>query len=266
MPEASPNRRAPPGLEALVACLGFFTRLPTPAGAAAMDWSAHAWAAPLAGVVVGAVGAAALLVAAALGLPPLVGAALGVAALVLATGGLHEDGLADLADGFGGGASRERKLEIMRDSRIGAFGALALGLSLILRVAALAALLAHGVGFAAAALLFCGAASRAGVLLPLHWLAPARPSGLGADAARLPAAALAGALGVALAASVALGLAALGVPRALFALALALAAAAGICALARRQIGGQTGDVAGAAQQAAEVAALCGLLIGLGNA
>ena len=64
----------------------------------------------------------------------------------IVAGALHEDGLADVADGFGGGATRERKLEIMRDSRIGAFGAAALALSLILRVAALGALLERGIG------------------------------------------------------------------------------------------------------------------------
>ena len=59
-----------------------------------------------------------------------------VLALVLTTGALHEDGLADLADGFGGGATREAKLAILRDSRIGSYGAIAIGLSLILRVVA----------------------------------------------------------------------------------------------------------------------------------
>ena len=61
-----------------------------------------------------------------------------LAALVLLTGGFHEDGLADTADGFGGGRTRERKLEIMRDSRIGSYGALALVLSVGIRAAALA--------------------------------------------------------------------------------------------------------------------------------
>ena len=129
-----------------------------------------------------AIGALALGLADRLGLPPLVCAGLAVGALVIVTGALHEDGLADVADGFGGGATRERKLEIMRDSRIGAYGAAALALSLILRVAALSALLDHGLGAAAAGLILAGAASRAAALAPLALLPAARADGLGAGA------------------------------------------------------------------------------------
>ena len=81
-----------------------------------------------------------------LGLPPLLRGGLATAALVAFTGALHEDGLADVADGFGGGATRTRKLEIMRDSRIGAYGAIAIALALILRVGALTAALDGGSG------------------------------------------------------------------------------------------------------------------------
>ena len=73
-------------------------------------------------------------------LTPLVSAVLSTAVTVLLTGGFHEDGLADLADGLGGSSDRERALEIMRDSRIGAFGAMALGLALLGKVALLALL------------------------------------------------------------------------------------------------------------------------------
>lgn len=244
------------------ACLGFFSRL---AGATpALDWRRQIWAAPLAGAALGAISALALLIAHALGLPSLVCAALALGALIAASGGLHEDGLADVADGFGGGTDKAAKLAIMRDSRIGAFGALALGLSLILRVGALSALLDHGAGFAAAGLLGAAVASRAVVLAPFVWLAPARSHGLGVGLARLPAQTLWRASAAALAICLLLGLAQLGVWRALAALALAFAAGAGLCALARRQIGGQTGDVGGAAQQLSEIAFLCGLLIGLG--
>jgi adenosylcobinamide-GDP ribazoletransferase len=197
-----------------------------------------------------------------LSLPPLICAALAVSALVIVAGGLHEDGLADVADGFGGGATRDRKLEIMRDSRIGAYGAAALALSLILRIAALAALLERGLGEAAAALVLAGAVSRAFALLPLALLAPARPEGLGAGAGRLEMGAARAAGIVALIVAALLGFCALGVGRAILGLVLALLAALTITAIARRQIGGQTGDVAGAAQQLAEIACLCGLLIG----
>ena len=84
------------------------------------------WAAPVAGAVVGLVAGAAFAVAAWFGLPPSLSAIVALAAAILVTGSLHEDGVADIADGFGGGNTRERKLEIMRDSRNGTFGVVAL--------------------------------------------------------------------------------------------------------------------------------------------
>jgi len=252
--------------EDVVDALRFFTRLPLPASRG-FDFARIAWAAPVAGAAVGLIGAVALAAAAALGLPPFVAAALAIAAMVGVTGALHEDGLADVADGFGGGATRERKLAIMRDSRIGSFGAAALMLSLMLRAGALSAALAHGVWGAAAALVLAAAVSRAGALAPLATLAPARPDGAGAAAAKgLAPPGFAACCGVAAAIALGLGLAALGLGLALAALVAAALGAAAMTALAQRQIGGQTGDVAGAAQQAAEIAAWCGLLIGWSDA
>jgi adenosylcobinamide-GDP ribazoletransferase len=252
----------------LVACLRFFSRLPLPS--AGVDQSSHAMPdlsrvarmVPIAGAVLAAAGAVALWLAHALGLPPLICAALAVGVLVIAAGALHEDGLADVADGFGGGVTRERKLEIMRDSRIGVYGAVALALALVLRIAAVSALLEHGLATAVAGLVLAGAASRAAMLLPLALLAPARTDGLGAGVGRLEAGGALAAGATALVLAVMLGLSVLGFARALLALALALATAWTMTAIARRQIGGQTGDVAGAAQQLAEIACLCGLLIG----
>lgn len=91
---------------------------------------------PLVGLVVGAIGATVLIVLAqALPLP--VAVLLSMAATILATGAFHEDGLADAADGLGGGLTRERALEIMRDSRIGTYGAVTLGLTLAIKAAVL---------------------------------------------------------------------------------------------------------------------------------
>ena len=248
--------------------LRFFSRLPTPSRAAeietgaGLDLAEIAWATPIAGALIGALGAIALGLAVLLDLPPFLGAAFAVATLALATGALHEDGLADVADGFGGGPTRESKLAIMRDSRIGAFGTVALILSLMMRVGALAALMRSGFGVAAASLMLAGAASRAGALVPLGLLPPARADGAGASAGRLETKHLIAAGLAVVGVAFLLGLAALGVARALFACVLAAAASLGMSALARRQIGGQTGDVAGATQQIAEIACLCGLLIG----
>jgi adenosylcobinamide-GDP ribazoletransferase len=244
--------------------LRFFTRLrvgESTAGAT-LDIDRIAWAAPVAGVVVGLIGALVLALTARLGLPLLLRAALATAAIVATTGALHEDGLADVADGFGGGATRARKLEIMRDSCIGAYGAIALALALILRVGALAAALDGGFWRASLSLMVVAALSRAAALTPLALLPPARIDGAGAAAGRLDLNALAAAWGCALVIAVTLGLVALGLAHALLAALMSGAGALAMVAMARRAIGGQTGDVAGAAQQCGEIAAWCGLLIG----
>lgn len=226
------------------------------------DFARIAWAAPLAGGIVGLIGAFAMLVGHILALPPALGGTLAVAGMALATGALHEDGLADVADGFGGGTTREAKLEILRDSRIGAYGALALGLSLFLRITALAAAQRGGVGFAAAALVLAEAAARAAALFPLAWLPPARADGAGASVGRLSLSAVRAAAFTTLALGVMLGVLGLGLWRALSSLVLAGGAAYGVAALARRQIGGQTGDVAGATASVVEIMTLIALLIG----
>src|SRR5258708_3625571 len=99
----------------------FSTRFPIPHATSigGADIARAGWALPLVGVLIGLIGAFAYGIAFRFNLPPLVGAALAITATLAATGCLHEDGLADTFDGFGGGSDRERKLEIMRDSRIG---------------------------------------------------------------------------------------------------------------------------------------------------
>src|ERR1700679_2841440 len=119
--------------------VAFLTRLPFGQGTAGAqtDIARASWAFPIAGVIVGLIGGGVYALAYRLGLGVWPAAALCVAATLAVTGCLHEDGLADTADGFGGGATRERKLEIMPDSRLGAFGGTALALSLLLRARAL---------------------------------------------------------------------------------------------------------------------------------
>jgi adenosylcobinamide-GDP ribazoletransferase len=247
--------------------LGFFTRLPFARGEhGPFDLNRIAWAAPVAGALVGLVGSGVLAATEGLGLPKLLGASLATAALVAVTGALHEDGLADTADGLGGGATRARKLDIMRDSRIGAYGAVALSLALILRVGALAAALKGGYWSASASLILVAAVSRAGALAPLAFLDPVRADGAGAAAGRLDPTAFAAACGVALLIALAAGLLATGLGRALGAAAGSAVGAGAMAAVAWRQIGGQTGDVAGAAQQSGEIGAWCGLLIGQSTA
>ncbi len=217
---------------------------------------------PVAGLVVGACGAVPLAIGSAAGLPSSVVATLAIGGLVASTGGLHEDGLADTADGFGGGASRERKLAIMRDSRIGSYGVLAIGLALLCRVAAVAALLDRsGLGAAATAILASAAVSRMLSLLPMLILPAARPDGLGHSVGR--PAAQAAQMGLALAAVIGIALpawAGLSLWHGVLACAVAALAALIVVSIARRHIGGHTGDVAGASQQASEIGFLLALL------
>ena len=233
----------------LKVALSFSTRLPlTPGSAVAgSDLARAVWALPIAGACVGLFGALAYWLVARAGLPPLPAAALSIAATMLATGCLHEDGLADVADGFGGGTTRERKLEIMRDSRIGTYGVCALALSLLLRAGALASLVQPAqVTFA---LIAAHVGARAIVPAFMWFVPPARREGLSADAGR-PAAAsvIVGALLGAIWVGVGLGPA-----PGLIALVLVLVAAAIMARLSMRQIDGQTGDVLGALEQIAEI-------------
>src|SRR5258708_3077095 len=178
-----------------IAAAGFLTRLPV-AGFATAETGLLARsmrAFPVVGIVVGRPGWAAFAIAAALGLPATIGALLAVAATVLTTGALHEDGLSDTADGFGGGEDRAGKLAIMRDSRSGAYGVLALVFSVALRGAALAALTSPRAG---AALVSAHAVSRAGMPVIMRWLEPARSDGLGASVGQPDDAAIGWGLGI----------------------------------------------------------------------
>ena len=220
--------------------------------------SAVAWAFPVAGLIVGTTGAMVLYGALHLGLPPQIAAGLALATGVLATGCLHEDGLADVADGFGGGRDPEHKLAIMRDSSIGSYGTLALLLVVGLRWQAMAALGDVTALQAAFALLAIAVASRAVLPVALLTMPAARPDGLGRSASGASAiqAAVAVTLGAGALVLLLGGAAALAVGLAITAAALLVAA------LALRQIGGQTGDVLGLMQQTADV---CGwiTLVGL---
>jgi adenosylcobinamide-GDP ribazoletransferase len=205
------------------------------------------WALPVAGLLVGLAGAAAYAIANRLGLTPTMAALLALATTILVTGALHEDGLADTADGLGGGRTRERKLEIMRDSRIGTYGACALILSFGLRASALAAI---GSPWAVTlALVSAHAAARAGVPAFMSLVKPARPDGLSAGAGSPPgrSVAIAFALG-----TLCLALA-LGPGKALVGLVLLSLGGLILARLAIRQVGGQTGDILGAFEQLGEI-------------
>ena len=242
----------------LFIALRFFSRLPVPTTRREIELGASGLAdavplVPLAGAIIGLVPALVLAASRAAGLPSIVAALLAVASLVLVTGALHEDALADCADGFGGGATRERKLAIMRDSRIGAYGACALVLSIALRATALAAAIDSSAGRAALMVIAAAAVSRTLSLLPLALLPPARTDGVGAA---VPAGwqSVGLALLVAIIGSAVVLTFVASPIRIVAADLLAVGTVLALCRLAFSQIGGHTGDVAGAAQQLAEVA------------
>lgn len=244
-------------------CWGFFTRIALPqrwtAGYKALPLAQAVRAFPLAGLGIGLIGGGILMLASTIGLHPLASALIALAAVAGLTGALHEDGLADVADGFGGGATREEKLDIMRDSRIGTYGVMALIFAVGLKAALLSSLM--GAGSAALALATAHVVSRG--LLPwvMIYIAPARDEGLGADAGRpnnddtLTATFLSMLFAVLL-----LG-AWTGILAVVLALSLATVALGAVAFIAKRQIGGYTGDVLGAAQQMAEIAVLLAIVI-----
>ncbi|WP_338307463.1 MULTISPECIES: adenosylcobinamide-GDP ribazoletransferase [unclassified Bradyrhizobium] len=232
--------------------VSFVTILPVASSKPAADGAVAraTWALPVAGLLVGLAGAFVYKVAIRFGLTPNIAALLALAITALITGALHEDGLADTADGLGGGRTRERKLEIMRDSRIGTYGVCALILSFGLRWSALAAI--ADPLLVAFALCAAHAAARAGVPAFMSLVPPARPDGLSASAGSPPgrSVAIAFALG-----TLALALA-LGPGKALVGLIVLSLAGLLLARLAVRQIGGQTGDILGAFEQIGEILVL----------
>lgn len=234
---------------------GFLTRLPVfrllppDLDRPVRNLSTVAWAFPVVGLIVGVCAGASLMMAHALGLHPLVSALIALAVGVALTGALHEDGLADVADGFGGGADTDGKLTIMRDSAIGTYGMLALVFSVGIRAAALAGM--PGAGTAAMSLIAAACVSRALVVGVMTGMPAARKDGLGASAGKPETGTFLTAFAIAAVAAFVLSGAS-----AWILLAAGGLATLALMALAKQQIGGQTGDVLGASQQSSEITIL----------
>jgi len=242
--------------------LQFFTRLPVPRWVGYQpEWlNQSARHFPVVGALVGGVGAAVLW--AALWLFPMpVAVLLSMAATVLLTGAFHEDGLADTCDALGGAVSRERALEIMKDSRIGSYGAVGLFLVLGLKLVTLSALPAPWVF---AALILAHTASRAAAVALIRWLPYA---GDLAHAKAKPLAQRISGPGLAVAWSWVLVVGGLLLawngawwPAVLGGIGLALLCAMASAVWLKRRLGGMTGDTLGATQQLSEVLVLLGCL------
>ncbi len=208
--------------------------------------AATAWAFPLVGLLVGGLCAIGYGLAVAIHLPPALATLAAIATGLVVTGAIHEDGVADTADGLGGGRDRIRKLAIMRDSHVGSYGILALILSLAMRGVCIATVGAPVI--IACALIALAAASRAAMVVALFAMPTARSDGLGQAASEvgLPRCAVAVVLGL---------IALVALTAAWPVVAITMVGAGVVLAwLAWRHIGGQTGDVLGAIQQLTEIA------------
>jgi adenosylcobinamide-GDP ribazoletransferase len=258
MPQETDNSNTGPAVlqdwwDDFRAAAGFLTRLPMRASDSSGSLAQASRAFPLVGLLVGAVSALIYAIAVNLGLTALLSAGLAVAAGLIITGALHEDGLADFADGLGARGDSTAKLAAMRDSHIGVYGTLALILAILLHVVAIAALALPGE--VAAALIAAHAGSRA--LLPwvMQRFAQARTDGLAVAAGRPGQAPVFFALGLG-----ALALLILAGPARGIAAAGAACLSLLLAPLARRLLGGMTGDVLGAIEVVARLAILLALV------
>jgi adenosylcobinamide-GDP ribazoletransferase len=253
----------------------FFTRIPLSTRVA--NWAgftpemlcASAAHLPGVGILVGLIAATVLagvvIFAAATPYTPVVAASLSTAATVLLTGAFHEDGLADVADGLGGGRDKEQALRIMKDSRIGVFGAVALVLALVLKIGLVASLSTWGWEFAGAALTAGHVFSRAGALVPIKLL-PYISGDSVSKSKPLAEAITAGALGVAAAWVCAVAASLVAMDRLHAAdigacMAASTLATAWMVNLFRRRLQGFTGDCLGATQQVCELTCYLSLLL-----
>lgn len=249
----------------IVRSVGFLSRIPMPGRFfAGHDGSLGraVRAFPIAGVLIALPPAALFATLLAGRAEPLLAALLALALQTVLTGALHEDGLSDTADGIGGGRDRETALRIMKDSRIGSYGAVALILSFATRAAALAAL-ADVVTPTVAALAMLGGAALSRAAMVWHWslLAPARSDGVAASAGMPELAPTA----IALASGAALALVFMLPAMSFLATLMAMALSTGTAFLFTRyisaRIGGHTGDTIGATQQLTEIMSLTALAL-----
>jgi len=228
--------------------IGFFTRFPVPMDdqTAKRPLSEASWAFPIAGLVVGICGGTVIAFGAGLNLPPLVLAFLAIGAMICLTGALHEDGLADCADGLWSGNDSETRLAIMHDSRIGAFGVIALVLILGLKAAAIAHLLIYaGTWNSVLALLAAASLSRGALPCVMRATPLAGERGRAADAGNPDQQGMLLAAGF----SVLICLLCLGFGITVFSILVGGGLCAAFAIIATKRIGGYNGDVLGTQQQ-----------------
>lgn len=226
-----------------------------------IDLSSCVWAFPLVGVSLGLLAGLVYYFCWIIGLSSLLAALASISALVLFTGGLHEDGLADLADGFGGGRDSEHALTIMRDSTLGTYGTLALILIIGGRVGAVSQIGTTEPGFVISALISAACLSRTCCLLVIAGLPPARSAGLGHSIRNPDTTNLMGAGALCLICIILL----LDYKSLLLSVGVAVMITILLLKQARKKIGGFTGDVIGATILFSELAVLLCICVSLNN-
>ncbi len=247
----SDNRKVYKGgwVQDFMVVLVFLTRLPIKPGftfdMSALKTACRAFA--LIGLIVGGASGTVYILAAYMGLPLLVSAILAMAVQIIVTGALHEDAIGDVADGFGGGADKEKKLAIMRDSRVGTYAVTALIIVIGLKIAVLGSMPDPLLGFAF--LVVAATLSRGMMTWALYLMPTAREDGLGHGAGRPDIIAPL----VSTVICVLIAILVLGPQLGAIALMSGIIGASLMGMIANRQIGGQTGDVLGAIQQMSEI-------------
>jgi adenosylcobinamide-GDP ribazoletransferase len=248
-------------LDELRAAAAFLTRLPARMVGydprQAPDFRHGARVFPVVGAMIGLAAGLVLAIAMGLGVGSLAAATLAVGTTALITGGLHEDGLADTADSFGGDTT-EKKLAIMDDSRVGTYGALALVFSVLLRVAPLAAIASTKPLHALFALIGAEAVSRAALVRLWHDLPAARTGGLSNDAGTPNNNAMLIAMAIGAAIAIVVCVPSIGLWATILGGAFAALATFSFIRLIGHTLGGRTGDSLGACQQIAVAAFLIG--------
>ena len=251
-----------PLIKDLMACVQFLSRLPIPEFLANHDKPDLAKSSrmfPIAGLVISAPAIIVMMLLGLLDVPSQVIAAVVISIQLVVTGALHEDGLADCADGFGGGRNLEDKLAIMKDSHVGAFGVSASIMALVLRFVLLSSFLDISILAAILALLSAQLLSRAVQVAFWQSLPPARPDGLAGTLGQPDGAAIQWALAIGIIGAITLTFFAFPAISVFLSMAMTILAVIAFHLLCKKQINGQTGDTIGAIQIITEIAFLIGL-------
>ncbi|MEP2943220.1 MAG: adenosylcobinamide-GDP ribazoletransferase [Hyphomicrobiales bacterium] len=246
----------------LTVCVQFLSRFPIPeilANHDKPDFKRSSRMFPVAGFLIAIPAISAMVLLGLLNVPPMAVAAVTIAIQLAVTGALHEDGLADCADGFGGGRTREDKLTIMKDSRVGAFGVAASIMALILRFALLTALIEVSLLAGILAYLASQMLSRAVQVYFWQSLPLARQDGLAASFGQPDERAMTWALATGIISALTLTFFAFPALSVFIGMVIVIIALIAFRTLCIKQINGQTGDTIGAIQIITEIAFLIGL-------